>query len=140
MNSANRSARRHGITVALTLVCLLVVVTLGATLVRSLVDHRRQSLRDQHRIQAFWLAESAVERATSQLASSPDYQGETWQVDRDSLGTRWSGSVLIRVEKADTDETLRKIVIESRYPEDVERRVSERIEVIIKSTASGESS
>lgn len=140
MSSPGRVLRRRGIIVAVTLVCLLVVATLGAALVRAMVDHRRQSLRDQHRVQAFWLAESAIDRAASQLASSPDYEGETWQVDGDALGGRWSGAVLIRVEKAGTDEQARRVIVESRYPEDVERRVTERIEVLVKSSASGESS
>lgn len=140
MSSTKRIWRRRGITVAVTLVCLLVVVTLGAALVRAMVDHRRQSLRGQHRVQAFWLAESAIDRAASKLAASPDYTGETWQIDRDSLGGRWSGAVLIRVEQAGTDEQARKVIVESRYPEDTVRRVTERIEVVVKSSASGESS
>ena len=138
--TSRRALKRRGITVAVTLVCLLVVVTLGAALVRAMVDHRRQTLRDQHRVQAFWLAESAIDRAISQLASSPGYKGETWQIDSDSLGGRWPGSVLIRVEQAGTDEQARKVIVESRYPEDTVRRVTERIEVVVKSSASGESS
>jgi len=126
--------------VAVALVCLLVVASLGAALVRAMVDHRRQSVRDQHRVQAFWLAESAIDRARLQLASSPDYEGETWQIDRDELGGRWSGAVLISVEKVDADERARRVVVESRYPEDAVRRISERIEVVITSPASGESS
>jgi type II secretory pathway component PulK len=140
MSNKRRVLKRRGVIVAVTLVCLLVVATLGAALVRAMVDHRRESMRNEHRVQAFWLAESAIDRAASQLASSPDYEGETWQIDRDSLGGRWSGSVLIRVEKTGTDEQARKVIVQSRYPEDAARRVTERIEVVVKSSVSGESS
>lgn len=140
MSNPRRILKRHGIIVAVTLVCLVIVATLGAALVRAMVDHRRKSLRDQHSVQAFWLAESAIDRAVLQLESSPDYEGETWQVARDSLGGRWSGSVLIRVEKAGTDEQARKIIVESRYPNAATRRVTKRIELVIKTSASGESS
>lgn len=140
MSKTRRILKRRGIIVAVTLVCLVIVATLGAALVRAMVDHRRHSLRDQHGVQAFWLAESAIDRAVSQLALSPDYEGETWQVDKDSLGGRWSGSVLIRVEKTETDEQARKITVESRYPNVATRRVAKRIELVIKTSASGESS
>lgn len=140
MRITGRITQRHGIVTALTLICLLVVATLGAALVRTMVDHRRQSLRDQHRVQAFWLAESAIDRAAAQLASSPDYAGETWQIAPGSLGGRWSGSVVIRVEKTANDGQTRRVIVESRYPQDTVRRVTERIEVDIQLSVSGESS
>ncbi len=140
MSNTRRILKRRGIIVAVTLVCLVIVATLGAALVRAMVDQRRHSLRDQHSVQAFWLAESAIDRAVSQLASSPDYEGETWQVDKGSLGGRWSGSVLIRVEKTETDEQAHKIIVETRYPTAATRRVTKRIELVIKTSASGESS
>ena len=135
-----RAHRRSGIMVAMTLVCLIVVALLGAVLVRALLVQHQQSLRHQHQLQAQWLAESAVHRAVAQLDLPSEYAGETWKVDPQSVGGRWSGAAVIRVETVEADERIRRIEIEARYPEDPERRVIHRREVLMKLPISGDTS
>lgn len=138
--SAALPKRRFGVMVAMALVCVLVVAVLGTALVRVLLMQHRLALRDQYQIQALWLAESAIHRAAARLADSPDYEGETWNVERQIFGGRWSGSARIRVEQVGADEHLRKIIVEARYPGDAERRVVQRRETFVRIPVSGDTS
>ncbi len=139
-NRTFRSKRRSGIMVAMALVCVLVVAVLGTALIRAMLLQHSMSLREQHQIQALWLAESAVHRAATRLAGSSEYEGETWKLERQAFGDRWSGSAVIHVEQVEADERVRRIVVEARYPDDAKRRVVQRREVLVKLPVSGDTS
>jgi len=139
-NRAFGSERRSGMMVAMALVCVLVVAVLGTALLRALLLQHRLSLREQHQIQALWLAESAVHRAAARLAGSADYEGETWKIERQAFGDRWSGSAVINVEQVEADERIRRIIVEAQYPDDVKRRVVQRREVLVRLPVSGDAS
>jgi Tfp pilus assembly protein PilX len=121
---------RQGVAMLVALVCLLVVGLIGAALVRQLVLRQRQSLLQQQQMQAFWLAESGLERAVAQLAVSPDYEGETWRVAAKSLGGRDRGLVVIRVESVRDEPNRRRIQVEARFPDDPVRGVLQRKDAI----------
>jgi len=124
------SARHHrpGAVLAVTLVCLFVVAALGSLLLRALLQERRQGEVRMHQLQALWLAESAAARARAQLARSAEYAGETWTVPAETLGDRWSAAAEIRVTRLDGQPQSRLVVVEACYPNDPDRRVSQRIE------------
>ena len=120
-------ARRAGAILAAVLLSLLVVLLVGAELTRAIVQHRRQGRLAEDRQQAFWIAESALQRATHSLAKSPDYHGETWEVSGEVLGTSRSGVATIKVEPASDPSERRRIVVQAYYPEDaVHRTLYER--------------
>jgi Tfp pilus assembly protein PilX len=123
---------RRGAALVLTLVCLLVVAAIGLTLLRSLVDEHRQAAIRQREMQAFWLAESAIQRAGAALVASPEYTGEQWQVEADALAGRWSALAVIRVETVENDETVRRIAVEVRYPDEGHDRVVRHRQVLVK--------
>jgi hypothetical protein len=62
------------------LVCLLVVLLVGAAILRSLTIQRQFSRTAAQCMQSFWIAESAASRAAARLREDPSYSGETWRV------------------------------------------------------------
>lgn len=76
-----RKSRRRGGALVIALLSLLVVMLLSAAVLRSLLAARRQARQTAVALQAAWLAEAALDRASAQLASDSNYTGETWQVE-----------------------------------------------------------
>jgi Tfp pilus assembly protein PilX len=110
------------VVLAAVLITLLVVMMVGAALTKALVAHHRQSRLAEQRQQAFWLAESAVQRAVHALAKSPDYSGETWRVAADVLASGSAGVVTIKVESLTEPQAGRRIHVEASYPDDSAHR------------------
>ncbi len=110
--------RRTGIVLVAVLVALLVVMLISVAVVRGLVFQHRLARIEQQRVQAFWLAESAIERARTQLESAADYDGETWRVSLDKDGLATEGVTQIRVALVEGVPNQRSIHIEARWPND----------------------
>jgi hypothetical protein len=113
-----RSVSRRGAFTVLVLVALLVAGMLVASLLRMALLQDRQLGYEQFRLQATWLAESGLERAFSRSSLEPDYAGETWRLEHDQLGGTAAATIVIRVEKEETNSRLRKIIITAVYPEE----------------------
>lgn len=121
---------RRGSVLALVLISLLVASMLGLALLKTVVVHHRQArlLGGQH--QALWLAEAGAQRAIRGLAASPDYEGETWEIAAETLGSARSAVVTIQVAKSGSngDRTIR---IEARLGRAPEANVYRR-ELVVK--------
>jgi hypothetical protein len=128
-----------GAVLVVALVCLLIVATIGASLVQTLLLQHRQRLQERHQLQALWLAESAVQRAVARLATSADYRGETWQIDSQTLQTEWPGVAAIEVEPFPGDPARRRIVVAARYPQDTLQQVLQQRELVVPVPSPGES-
>jgi len=122
---------RPGLILAAVLIGLLVVMLVGGELTRALVLHHKQARVLEDRQQSFWLAESALRRATYALASSPDYQGETWRVSADVLGAGGPGVATIQVESVSDPEPGRRVRVEAYYPEDTVHRILYQRDVFV---------
>lgn len=120
---------RNGAVLAMVLVCLLVVTLLGAALIQSVVLHHRHMNVTAERQQCLWLAESGVQRALRQLAHSPDYVGETWNVPAQVLGAAQPGAVTIRVTTVDEPRAGHRIQVEACFPDAPVRRTTVHREV-----------
>lgn len=131
--SKKRKRQRTGVILAAVLMTLLVVVWIGTELTRTSVLRRREVQQAEQRQQAFWIGESAVHRALHALAQSPDYGGETWEVDADTLGAGDPGQAVISIESSEEEETKR-VVIRAYYPKDAVHRTACTRELIINST------
>ena len=99
-----RSRQRHGISILLVLICLIVVTGAVAAMLRNLTLVNRQAKQRRFAVQADWLAESGMERAAAALVRDVDYRKEVWNVTDPTWGQR-SGQVEIKVEphKAEAD-------------------------------------
>jgi Tfp pilus assembly protein PilX len=116
------------------LVALLVVMLISAAIVRALVVQHRLARLEQQRIQAFWFAESAVQRARMQLAAVPSYGGETWTIELPQE-SGLPGQAVIRVEPVENEPTKRKIIVEARWPNDPLDGVLEQRSLVVELTS-----
>ena len=132
-------ARHAGVVLIAVLVALLVVMLISATIVRGLVVQHRLATAEPTRVQAFWLAESAVQRARMQLASNTDYVGETWQVEI-SRGGGVSGQSVIRVEPMENEPSRRTIIVEARFPNDPITGMLEQRSLVVELAQSADES
>jgi len=70
-----KPTRRAGAILAAVLLSLMVVLLVGAELTRAIVQHRRQGRLAEDRQQAFWIAESALQRAEAARSGSGSVTG-----------------------------------------------------------------
>jgi len=117
-----------------TVVCLAVIAALGASLLRALVAEHRQTRLRHDQMQAFWLAESAVQRGVVRLGAAREYAGEQWQVEVDANGRRVRAQATIRIEAVEGDAQARRIVAEARYPADGAVSVLQQREIVVNLT------
>ncbi|MBI2477906.1 MAG: hypothetical protein HYV60_04445 [Planctomycetia bacterium] len=122
---------KTGVVLIAVLVALLVVMLISATIVRGLVIQHRLAAAEPVRVQAFWLAESAVQRARTQLAASAEYDGETWQVEL-PIGGGTSGQAVIRIEPIENEPHRRTVIIRARFPNDPIKGVLEERSLVVE--------
>lgn len=123
--------RRSGAVLVAVLVALLVVMLISAAIVRGLVVQHRLARTEQQRLQAFWFAESALQRARTQLEASPDYAGETWQVELPNSRST-TGQAVIRVEPIENEPSQRTIILDARFPNDLIDGVLEERSLVVE--------
>ncbi len=96
-----RTDARRGSVLVIVLVSLLVASMLGVGLIKTVLIHQRQMRVLSGQQQGFWLAEAGLQRAARQLANTPEYEGEIWDVAEDVLGSSRTAKVTIEVVKPD---------------------------------------
>jgi hypothetical protein len=72
------------------------------------------------------------------LRTSPDYDGETWQIDAETMGGKWPAEVVIRIEPVESHETLRRIVVHAQYPKREVYGALQKRQILIERPISGE--
>lgn len=103
---ARPCSRRRGGALIIALVLLTVASLLGVVVVRSVIAHARQLQRTPWRMQAEALVEAGLNRAAVQLATAPNYPGETWLIPAADLGDRFAARVEIRRDAAGLTVTV----------------------------------
>jgi len=71
--------------IVMAIVCLSVVALLSVGLVKLAVESRQMQAANVTRLQADWLAESALDRALARLTRDPSYAGESWKLSAEEL-------------------------------------------------------
>jgi type II secretory pathway pseudopilin PulG len=105
-----------------TIVCIAMASLVLLSVLRLSVARQRGAEAEAWRVQAGWLAESALERAAARLAADPDYQGETWDLPTDRLGASHAAVVRIEVEEVPGQERRRAIRVRADYPKHPQHR------------------
>jgi hypothetical protein len=131
MIPARSIGHRRGFIAAAIVVVLFVLVLLGSGLLR-VVWLRHGDLRAaERRLQAEWLAESALDRAAARLADDPSYAGETWNIPADRLGGRDDATVRIEMRPSPGHADRRVIRARADYPAAEARRSRQSREITI---------
>jgi type II secretory pathway pseudopilin PulG len=123
--------QRRGLTSVAVLIALIIIAIITAGLLKVAFARRALINAEERRLQAGWLAESGLERASSRLAASSDYTGETWEIPAEDFGGRGSATVLIQVEKPLDQPDRRKVRVQADYPAKSSLRTRQSREIII---------
>jgi Tfp pilus assembly protein PilX len=123
MRNNHSRHRRTGFVLMIVLVFLAIGMTLVVGWLRIAMLDYRQSRATEDRLQAEWLAESALERAGAKLLGDRSYQGENWQVSATDLGRPATvaersagGVVVIAVEPVPDRPTARRVHVQADFP------------------------
>ena len=123
--------RRSGMILAMVLVALLIVMLLGAALANAFLAQRQLARHRAQQQQAFWLAESALQRAAYRLASEAEYEGETWHAAPESLAGTHAGTTIIRVEAVTEPQPGHFIFVDASYPRDTAKQSVQHRELFV---------
>jgi hypothetical protein len=135
MSPHHLQPRPRGSITVVALVCLLVIMTITAGLLRMARSQRSLLINEEHTLQADWLAESGLDRAAARLAADASYRGETWPLAAADLSGPEPGVVTITVETPEdkTSDRRRAIVtVVADYPVEPRQRVRSRKQVLMK--------
>lgn len=127
--------KRRGLALIPSMVCLLLVTLLSAALLKNAHMQRMLTRGEQRRMQAEWLAEGGLARASARIAVDPKYQGETWELTGADIGGGEPAVVTISLKSAEKDGGRRLLRVQADFPKgDVERaRISKELAVDLKS-------
>ncbi len=113
---ANLKRRRRGSIAIAVMVCLVVIILITGVLLRAGRAGREVIRGEERRLQAEWLAESGLSRASARLAEARDYTGETWEVPAEAIGGAEPAVVTIAVETPDGQPGRRRVRVRADYP------------------------
>lgn len=131
---------RRGAVLAAALICLLLVMLFTGIVARSMVLRHRTARVDERQIQCFWLAESAVARATARCQRDPSYAGELWTIAIKNDVLPLNGLVEIKVEPVLDAPGKTRITVNARCLDQAQQAVVRRRELILQLPASGAAS
>ncbi len=128
------SPRRRGLTSVAALIALMIIALVCAAILKVGLARRSDVMAAERRLQADWLVESALDRASARLARSPDYPGETWEIPAEAFGGRGAASVTIRVEPVADAPGRRRVAVRADYPSGSSLRARRARETIMDIT------
>ncbi len=137
--SIGRSRNRRHVRRAMLLISLLIslgiVMALVASWMRTIALEQRHVRATADRVQAEYLAASGVQRAAAQLAINPEYAGETWRIDGESLDMRAGASVVIKIASSADNPRSHRVTVEASFPAEGPEPARRTQEVVIEPAA-----
>ena len=124
-------ATRQGAVTVIVLITILIISSVGLSMLQTTLQERELTLRLQNLQQSEWLVESGITRAVNQLQSSAEYKGEVWELSKKELGSSHSGRVTIQIAEAPEESTLRTITVIGDYPANPQKRIRSRREIVV---------
>jgi flagellar basal body-associated protein FliL len=115
---------RKGTILVIFMVSLAMLSLTAAAMVRVTLLQRSMVRNNELRIQSEWLFQSAVARASSELKSNAEYDGEEWKMTAESLGQTSDAVAKILVEPVDGKTNQRRVAITVLYPPDNTERAT----------------
>jgi len=138
VRSARRQRRSGSLLIPVMAVLTLLMMLLGVWL-KNLAMGRQEIRQQQHQVQADYLVQSAVNRATARLHADAAYAGETWQIEPQALSGNDPVSVIIKVESV-ADRPQERLVqarvqLPSQGPARTQRTQKTKITLPVKETS-----
>lgn len=106
----------RGIALLAVLVCISVVAGLAVGMIKGAVRARTNVNLEHQARQASLLAEAGLLHAARQLASDPDYRGETWRLSDGELGCGGAAEIVLVVTTTSNEDDPRRMVATAFYP------------------------
>ncbi len=124
------SRRRAAVLFAL-IVCVALASLLLVAIARQAVARRRLIDMQAQRLQATWLAESALERAAAQFQANPDFRDETWTIPAEQFDGTSPAVVRIILKPIDDKPTMYRVHVVADYPNDGANRARVEKDIMI---------
>jgi type II secretory pathway component PulK len=134
---AIKRRRSSGYILAFVLICLTIVVLALVAMTQRLALAHRQVIQRERQLQAQWLVEAGIGRATAKLRRDAQYSGEVWQLSADELRDR-SARVEIEVQPSDRAD-LHQIRIVAIYPDQIRLAIREEGVVVVRNSGEAKS-
>jgi len=115
MNAKSSRRRKRGTVIVVTLVCLVIVMGMIASMLSGSLRARRQLHAERDRRQAELLLQAGVDRAIFKIAKDAEYRGESWQLPADSVLGSGEGAVTITASRQADDHPWQFLVV-AEYP------------------------
>jgi len=120
--------RKRGVILISVFVCLMTIVLVGTSLMRSAVLCRRQLRTEAQATQAHWLVKSGLQRAISKLKTLPKYAGEVWKIRESTL----PGGATVTISVKGLPRGEAKVTAVAFFPNHPTNRAAERRSWIIQ--------
>jgi hypothetical protein len=132
--TTKRPTNRKGGAIVPALVCLVLVTMLCALMLKQAHTRRVLAGDEARRMQAEWLVESGLARASARLSAEPSYRGETWEIPARSLGGPSAARVTIVVEPVQAPPGRRRarVVVQADYPSGEDHRARQSKHLIVE--------
>lgn len=110
--------RRGAAVLVVTLVCLMIALSITATMIAETIARRGQLIREGNARQAELLVQAGRGRAAARIAIDADYRGERWSAEVSGGG---DADIAIAVERTSGDDT--RVTVTATYPDGDPRSV-----------------
>jgi hypothetical protein len=114
-NNVRRPAHNRGAVLVAALVCLLIVMSMLGTMLRSTLRTGRQLHVERDRQQAEFLLQAGADRAAQLLASNPEFRGDMWTLPAEAILGRGGGTVTTSLTR-ESDEAPWQLQVVAEYP------------------------
>jgi hypothetical protein len=132
--TAANGRTRQGFALLAVMCCLIAVSFLVVNWLKTASFERERLRSAERRLQADWLVEAAIERATAQLVKNESYSGETWNIAAADLSDADAAAVEIKVSSNSNRSEQRTIRVSADFPANRLHRVRSTKEVIVDFT------
>lgn len=120
-----RLAKPKGYISVFVLVAMVGAVLIATASLMRVSAQSRHSLGQLSQSQTDLLFEAAVDLATSRLESQPDYEGESWQLEKADSGLRQLAKIEVKVEQ-NPDPKLRDVTVIVEFGDDLNTIIRDR--------------
>jgi len=109
------SNNREGVVLVTALVCLLIVMTLVATMLKGALGAQRQLHVQRDARQTELLLQAGADRAALRLTIESDYRGESWEVPSETFDERGKALVMIKTSR-ESEQSPWQVRVLAEYP------------------------